>query len=195
MDVVRIFGSAQYRFAGSLLLLYSNNQQNDNTSQYDVSESDFLSLCFPLPSVMSTTLTIYAEENPTALSSGLGHNHVTVAAFLKYWALAVIMAAMSYGVCFTLFIASLNLLRQTTKGIRSKNYYWIITYIVFMFSLSTSSVVYGINAILEAISSSRVPANVHCEVGKNMDAVVLVLAVLGSDGFLVGGFTVFRGYI
>jgi len=140
---------------------------------------------------MSTTLTIYAEENPAAL----GHNHVTVAAFLKYWALAVIMAAMSYGVCFTLFIASLNLLRQTTKGNRSKNYYWIITYIVFMFSLSTSSVVYGINAILEAISNSRVPANVHCEVGKNVDAVVLVLAVLGSDGFLVGGFTVFRGYI
>lgn len=129
----------------------------------------------------SPTFTGVAAAATSAVAGSARSRGFTI--FLKFWTLGVILSSIAYGIAFTLFAASLYLLKKTSTGKRKKIHYALGAYITLMFTLSTISIVSGISTNLTAITTQTVPRNLS--IGASPDAVVIVLANWASDGFLV----------
>ncbi|KAF9046335.1 hypothetical protein BJ165DRAFT_1584340 [Panaeolus papilionaceus] len=129
----------------------------------------------------SPTSTGVAAAATSAVAGSARSRGFTI--FLKFWTLGVILSSIAYGIAFTLFAASLYLLKKTSTGKRKKIHYALGAYITLMFTLSTISIVSGISTNLTAITTQTVPRNLS--IGASPDAVVIVLANWASDGFLL----------
>ena len=106
-----------------------------------------------------------------------------IGVFLKYWTMGIIMSCIAYGVAFTLAVSTLFLLHKSSRIKKEKAHYILISYVIIMISLATVSISSGINANLAAIQSAKIPLNVN--VGRDENAIIVVLVTWGSDGFLV----------
>jgi hypothetical protein len=104
------------------------------------------------------------------------------------WTMGVILSSIAYGVTSTMSISTLSLLHRSSKNKKERMHYILISYVVIMIFLATVSIVSGIRANLEAIFKSEIPADLN--VGRDENAIIVVLVTWGSDGFLVSGKTV-----
>jgi hypothetical protein len=110
-------------------------------------------------------------------------SHINKPTFLKFWTMGVILSSIAYGVTFTLSISTLSLLHRSSRNKKERMHYVLISYVVVMTLLATVSITSGIRNNLEAIYKSEIPANLI--VGRDENAIIVVLVTWGSDGLLV----------
>lgn len=107
------------------------------------------------------------------------------ATFLKFWTMGVILSSIAYGVTFTLSISTISLLHRSSKNKKERKHYILISYVVVVIILATVSIVSGISSNLNGVYTSEIPANFNLNVGRDANAVIIVLVTWASDGFLV----------
>ena len=115
----------------------------------------------------------------------------TVATFLKFWTMGVVLSSIAYGVAFTLSISTVHCLHSNSKGHKQRRHYVLISYVLLMFCLSTVSIVSGIRTNLNAIAAGTIPAHI----GVDENAIIVVLVTWLSDGLLVSDFRLALGLI